>query len=62
MKGEPHASQVVLTHLVGGDARAIAVGATICALVTSETVIGALTCGTIALGASAVQGGTGAVL
>jgi RHS repeat-associated protein len=49
-------SALPVVHDVAG---AIAVGATICALVTSETVIGALTCGTIALGASAVQGGTG---
>jgi RHS repeat-associated protein len=48
-----------IVHDVAGG---VAVVATICAIATSETVIGGLTCGTIALGAAAVQAGTGAVL
>ena len=40
----------------------VAVVASACAVVTSETVIGGATCGAIALGASAVNAGTGDVL
>ena len=52
-------SALPVVHDVAG---VVAVGATVCALVTSETIIGGLTCGTIALGAAAVQAGTGSVL
>ena len=48
-----------VVHDVAG---AVAVVATICTLVTSETVVGGLTCGAIALGATAVQAMTGSVL
>jgi hypothetical protein len=43
-------------------ANVIALGASICAAFTSETVVGGFTCGTIALGAGAVTAGTGAIL
>ena len=48
-----------IVHEVSG---ALATLASACAVLTSETVIGGVTCGAVALGAAAVTAGTGAVL
>jgi RHS repeat-associated protein len=57
--GDAANAALPVVHAIAGGVAAVA---SVCAIVTSETVIGGVTCGAIALGAAAVNAGTGDIL